>query len=344
MSMLYMVQAMKVKVGHSGRKLVLLKLADNANDQGICWPSYNTIADHCEMGRSTVKKHIKQLEDDGFLTVEERGGGRSSNRYILTLGSAQNKSRNVISKTPESDQEESDSGGGHILTRSDPDPVKIEPGQKTPPQQVRIWPPGGHILTPEPIKKPVMEPVTPSSLPETRLDRRGGELSDVWEPPDLVLQRIQATGVPLEFCLALVPEFRAYWLLAVDLPKSGSWEAAFMTHCRTSWLEAQNELGRQARKPKWEFEDFDWSRWYRYGEFNPDHVRHWLRVRRTARKLVTQEFVDACADVLDQAAQDSAVLFSMVVEEVALAGWASIRSDWLTSRFGVPVNAVGRNR
>jgi hypothetical protein len=33
------------KVGNSLRKLVLIKLADNANDKGECWPSYQHIAD-----------------------------------------------------------------------------------------------------------------------------------------------------------------------------------------------------------------------------------------------------------------------------------------------------------
>ena len=38
MSMLLMVAAMKAKLGNPIRKLVLIKLADNANDDGICCP------------------------------------------------------------------------------------------------------------------------------------------------------------------------------------------------------------------------------------------------------------------------------------------------------------------
>lgn len=40
MSMELMVKAMKIRVGNPLRKLVLIKLADNASDQGECWPSY----------------------------------------------------------------------------------------------------------------------------------------------------------------------------------------------------------------------------------------------------------------------------------------------------------------
>lgn len=87
MSMDLMVKAMKTKVGNPLRKLVLVKLADNASDQGECWPSYQHIADQCEIDRSTVRKHIKQLEAQGFLRIENRDGpkGNSSNLYCLTL-------------------------------------------------------------------------------------------------------------------------------------------------------------------------------------------------------------------------------------------------------------------
>lgn len=87
MSMLLMVQAMKTKVGNPLRKLVLIKLADNANDFGEAFPSYQHIADQCEIDRSTVRRHIKALEEAGFLRIEHREGpkGNSSNLYYLNL-------------------------------------------------------------------------------------------------------------------------------------------------------------------------------------------------------------------------------------------------------------------
>ena len=87
MSMMLMAKAFGIKVGNANRKLVLLKLADNANDDGECFPSYQHIADQCEMGRSTVKSHIKALADAGYLVVQERKGAKfqSSNAYKLTL-------------------------------------------------------------------------------------------------------------------------------------------------------------------------------------------------------------------------------------------------------------------
>lgn len=87
MSMELMVKAMKLKVGNPLRKLVLLKLADNANDQGECWPSYQHIADQCEIGRSTVKGHVRALEEMGMLRREYRRKGElnQSNLFHLRL-------------------------------------------------------------------------------------------------------------------------------------------------------------------------------------------------------------------------------------------------------------------
>ena len=80
MSMSLMVQAMKARVGNPLRKLVLIKLADNASDSGECWPAVATIAFECEISERSVQNHIKQLVADGFVRVEERRGANGVNR------------------------------------------------------------------------------------------------------------------------------------------------------------------------------------------------------------------------------------------------------------------------
>ncbi|MDM9556038.1 helix-turn-helix domain-containing protein [Pseudomonas asiatica] len=91
MSMELMVKAMKTKVGNPLRKLVLIKLADNANDMGECWPSYQHVADQCEISKRSVMNHINTLCVAGLLRKEIRKGGpkgNSSNVYYLTLTGA----------------------------------------------------------------------------------------------------------------------------------------------------------------------------------------------------------------------------------------------------------------
>ncbi len=83
-----MVKAMKCKVGNPLRKLVLIKLADNSNDQGECWPSYQYIADQCEISKRSVISHIGALINSGLLKKEIRKGGKkgnSSNVYVINF-------------------------------------------------------------------------------------------------------------------------------------------------------------------------------------------------------------------------------------------------------------------
>ncbi|MCP2041888.1 biotin operon repressor, partial [Neisseria sp. HSC-16F19] len=86
--MMLMAKAMSLKVGNSVRKLVLLKLADQANDKGECWPSYQSIAEAAECSRKTAIEHIDWLAAKGYLKIEKRAIGKGQNLtnvYRLTL-------------------------------------------------------------------------------------------------------------------------------------------------------------------------------------------------------------------------------------------------------------------
>ncbi|EAA8475374.1 helix-turn-helix domain-containing protein [Salmonella enterica] len=135
MSMNLMAKAMSIKVGNPLRKLVLIKLADNANDEGECWPSYQHIADQCEVSRSTVKSHIRALEDMGLLKREFRRKGElnQSNVFYLTLDNAQQI-------PPESGGAGADRGGAGADPRT------------------------YHSF--EPVKEPLERKKKPSSMPE----------------------------------------------------------------------------------------------------------------------------------------------------------------------------------
>ena len=126
MSMELMVKAMKMSVGNSLRKLVLLKLADQANDHGECWPSYQHIADHCETSKRSVMTHVKKLEQDGLIRREYRKGekGNSTNIFKLTL----NKKRGEnISPPSELDSPSSDPNSPPLVKEIHPEPVSFEP-------------------------------------------------------------------------------------------------------------------------------------------------------------------------------------------------------------------------
>jgi len=91
-SIKHILAAMEAKVGNPSRKLILIKLADNANDAGVCFPSYQHVADHCEVKKRSVIDHISRLEADGFLVKSGRKSrlGSSSNSYQLCISSGGN--------------------------------------------------------------------------------------------------------------------------------------------------------------------------------------------------------------------------------------------------------------
>lgn len=58
----------------SGRKMVLLALCDNANDQGECYPSISMLAEKCSMSERSVFNHIADLEKVGAIARQSRTG------------------------------------------------------------------------------------------------------------------------------------------------------------------------------------------------------------------------------------------------------------------------------
>lgn len=64
------------------QKLVLLALADRANEAGICFPSTKRLEADTMMDRKTIFKVIKELEQHGLLTVERDQGKGNIYRLI----------------------------------------------------------------------------------------------------------------------------------------------------------------------------------------------------------------------------------------------------------------------
>lgn len=66
-------------------KAVLVSLADNANDHGVCWPSITKIAQRTCFGRTAVMDAIRWLEGQGLL-VADRSNGRHT-KYLVKVPS-----------------------------------------------------------------------------------------------------------------------------------------------------------------------------------------------------------------------------------------------------------------
>lgn len=64
--------------------LVLLALADHADESGECWPSVDRVAEKARIKRRAAQRVIGKLEDSGLIEVDRSRNGRGqTSRYTL---------------------------------------------------------------------------------------------------------------------------------------------------------------------------------------------------------------------------------------------------------------------
>lgn len=85
MSTKYLFAAMKARTDNPVAKLILIYLADCANENGVCWPAHSTIAENCECSIATVKRQIDGLIVKGYIDLQNRShkGFKTSNVYTI---------------------------------------------------------------------------------------------------------------------------------------------------------------------------------------------------------------------------------------------------------------------
>ena len=199
-----MVWAFDTKCPTPAAKLVLIKLADHANDEGECWPSQGRIADDCGLTRQWVNQQIKVLSEMGLIEARQRidEHGQHANRYFL---------RCQLSRHPVSTE-------------------------LTPPLSTEFTPPVNSVDT-EPTSEPSLEkedaPIVASEkerAPDEQ--RRGTRLPADWRACAACLDYAVGRGLDPG---AIEEEFRDYWH-AKDGPnaRKRDWDATFRTWCRNA--------------------------------------------------------------------------------------------------------------
>jgi hypothetical protein len=102
-----------------GNLLVLLALADFADDAGISWAAVPTLAAKARLTDRQTQRVLRELADEGEILIEKRtreDGSATSNRYVVMVDA---RCKNVTTPKPEM------SPGG---VKKTPSPVKMSPG------------------------------------------------------------------------------------------------------------------------------------------------------------------------------------------------------------------------
>ena len=89
MSFQSMAWAVKQNTKNSISKLILLMLANYADEEHACYPSITHIAELCHCSERSVKRHIKDLRIRGYIKIGKiKGRVNNCNRYILGSANA----------------------------------------------------------------------------------------------------------------------------------------------------------------------------------------------------------------------------------------------------------------
>lgn len=129
--------------GVKGTKLmIMVRLADFSSDEGISYPSVETLSRQIGAGVSTIRDACSELEKDGWLTKKQRRNGNrnASNLYFLNVDKLENialqeiaklkkqRENNAISHPPVSDGSESDRSENSNSGRFDPPDSGVKGG------------------------------------------------------------------------------------------------------------------------------------------------------------------------------------------------------------------------
>lgn len=127
MSIRIMTQVWERPLRSTAHKLVLLALADHADDDGNCWPSLHRIAAKSGLTVRTVQRHLRDLEGDGHLSITALKG--RTNRYLI-------HPTPVTSDTPDTNDTPDTSDTGTPDTSDTPPltPVTPEPSMNHQPE------------------------------------------------------------------------------------------------------------------------------------------------------------------------------------------------------------------
>lgn len=115
-------QCWKLKIPQAA-KFVLISLADQADNDGICWPSVGFICERTSLCDRAVQKSLKWLREHKAVRIEANAAAKGANRYTVTPDTF----------TPEPDSPPND-------VRPEPDSPTPERRSHSPPNHVRAPP------------------------------------------------------------------------------------------------------------------------------------------------------------------------------------------------------------
>ncbi len=190
---------------HTGSALLmLLAIADHANDEGICWPSVDTLAAKARVQTRQAQNLIAQLEQSGELVVERGKGRKNTSIYVVKIGGKGAIQRDIdYAEKVQSSAEKVQSGAKKVQSSAGKGAIAIAPDPSEPSIEPSL----------EPLGQTAAEPPAPSPAAAAVL-----AFTETPEPPmatvEAALDGVRQSAAPVATdtpkSLALQPAVAAY--------------------------------------------------------------------------------------------------------------------------------------
>ena len=185
----------------ASERLVMLSLADHADDQGRCYPSIRRLCERTSMSDRGVQKVLGRLIERGFLSVRPNAGQGGANLYL-------------VATTP----------AGMVAPPND-----VHPERRSPPRTVDTTPPNHVRKTPEPGSPKPSGTIIEPSIEGAPRRRRKPEvpIPEGWVPNEKNLEDARKLNLTEQEIRHEASQFRDRHLAKGSL--FSDWDAAWRT-------------------------------------------------------------------------------------------------------------------
>jgi hypothetical protein len=194
-------------------KLVLMALADEADDRGFCFPSQRRIAEKCNITERSVRRMIGVLASKQYLSVVQRfyKRARTSNGYQLAIDHSRTNCPGVPDTAIRGDRTVVSGGIGHGCPGAPDNAVRVtttypvfnptpllQHGRDTTPADLRLRSRGNDLCFPKALSTAQRQILAQQLI--------GLSIESAQQVLDELAGRMDATGVrnPVAYCAKLV--------------------------------------------------------------------------------------------------------------------------------------------
>jgi hypothetical protein len=126
-------------------RLIMLALADHANDEGRCYPSIARLCQRTGLSERAIQANVKRLTEAGHIKLAPGGGRAQTNLYLISANPAADAPRSRC--TPAADAPQTPQ-----QVRQTPQQVRQNPAADAPEPSITIKEPSERVIAREPVR------------------------------------------------------------------------------------------------------------------------------------------------------------------------------------------------